>query len=66
MSVDEIDEILLVGGSTRIPKVRAWLTEYFEEKPPNDTLNADEGVAQGATIMAGVLAPAAGAAPAQP
>ena len=58
MSVDEIDEILLVGGSTRIPKVRVWLQEYFEGKPPNDMLNADEGVAYGATIMAGILAPA--------
>ena len=57
MSKDEIDEILLVGGSTRIPKVRTWLEEFFG-KPPNDMLNADEGVAYGATIMAGILAPA--------
>ena len=67
MSVDEIDDILLVGGSTRIPKVRSWLQEYFEDKPPNDALNPDEAVAHGATIMAGVLAPAAGSsAPAEP
>ena len=52
MSKDEIDEILLIGGSTRIPKVRTWLEEFFG-KPPNDMLNADEGVAYGATIMAG-------------
>ena len=57
MSKDEIDEILLIGGSTRIPKVRTWLEEFFG-KPPNDMLNADEGVAYGATIMAGILAPA--------
>jgi len=57
MSIDDIDEILLVGGSTRIPRVRMWLEDYFE-KPPNDMLNADEGVAYGATIMAGILAPA--------
>lgn len=68
MSVDEIDDILLVGGSTRIPKVRSWLQEYFEDKPPNDQLNPDEAVAHGATIMAGVLAPTAGSSsePAQP
>ena len=67
MSVDEIDDILLVGGSTRIPRVRSWLQEYFEDKPPNDALNPDEAVAHGATIMAGVLAPAAGSsAPAEP
>ena len=54
MSVEEISEVLLVGGSTRIPWVRSWLEEYFD-KPPNDNLNADEGVAYGATIMAGVL-----------
>lgn len=60
MSPEEINEVLLVGGSTRIPWVRNWLEEYFE-KPPNDNLNADEGVAYGATIMAGVLS---GSAPA--
>ena len=51
MSVDEITEVLLVGGSSRIPWVRKWLETYFQ-KPPNDMLNADEGVAFGATVMA--------------
>ena len=51
MSVDEITEVLLVGGSSRIPWVRRWLEGYFQ-KPPNDMLNADEGVAFGATVMA--------------
>ena len=60
MSPEEINEVILVGGSTRIPWVRSWLEEYFD-KPPNDNLNADEGVAYGATIMAGVLS---GSAPA--
>lgn len=52
MSPDEINEVLLVGGSTRIPWVRRMLEDYFDN-PPNDNLNADEGVAYGATIMAG-------------
>ena len=55
MSAEEINEVLLVGGSTRIPWVKSWLEGYFSQ-PPNESLNADEGVAYGATIMAGVLA----------
>ena len=55
-SPDEIDVCLLVGGSTRIPWVRTWLENYFG-KVPDDSLNPDEAVAYGATIMAGVLAP---------
>ena len=54
MSAEEINEVLLVGGSTRIPWVRSWLEEKFGN-PPNESLNADEGVAYGATLMAGVL-----------
>ena len=54
ISRDEIDEVILVGGSTRIPWVKSWLEEYFG-KQPNVGLNADEGVAHGATIMAGIL-----------
>ena len=50
---EEITEVLLVGGSSRIPWVRRWLETYFQ-KPPNDMLNADEGVAFGATVMAGL------------
>ena len=55
MSAEEINEVLLVGGSTRIPWVKSWLEGYFSQ-PPNESLNPDEGVAYGATIMAGVLA----------
>ena len=58
MSPDEINEVLLVGGSTRIPWVRRMLEDYFDN-PPNDNLNPDEGVAYGATIMAGILAASA-------
>ena len=54
MSKEEINEVLLVGGSTRIPWVRRMLEAYFD-MPPNDNLNADECVAHGAAIMAGKL-----------
>ena len=58
MGKDEIDLILLVGGSTRIPKVQQWLKEYFEDEEGekvNTDVNPDEAVAEGATIMAGIL-----------
>ena len=54
MEVDEIDHIVLVGGSTRLPWVHQWVSNYFGKAPYVD-LNPDEGVAYGATIMAGVL-----------
>ena len=52
MEKDEIDHIVVVGGSTRIPKVRQMLKEYFD-KELVDHINPDEGVAYGAAIMAG-------------
>ena len=55
MSRDEIDEVVIVGGSTRIPWIKQWLKEYFEIDSLHETLNADEGVAYGAAIMAGIL-----------
>ena len=51
ISKEEIDEIILVGGSTRIPKVKEIVKNYFG-KDPNDNINADEVVAFGATINA--------------
>lgn len=56
MEVDEIDEIVIVGGSTRIPLIKEWLKEYFNTDRLHETLNADEGVAYGAAIMAGIVA----------
>lgn len=50
----EIDEILLVGGSTRIPAVQEWVESYFGKKP-NKGINPDEVVAAGASIQGGVL-----------
>ncbi|KAL5390508.1 78 kDa glucose-regulated protein [Paraphaeosphaeria minitans] len=51
----EIDDIVLVGGSTRIPKVQAMLEEYFGKKARKD-VNPDEAVAFGAAVQGGVLA----------
>jgi molecular chaperone DnaK len=50
----QIDEIVLVGGSTRIPKVQEMVKEFFG-KEPNKTVNPDEVVALGAAVQAGVL-----------
>lgn len=54
LSSSEIDEILLVGGSTRIPAVQEWVKSYFG-KEPNKGINPDEVVAAGAAIQGGVL-----------
>lgn len=48
---DEIDEIVLVGGSTRIPKVQELLKVYFGGKEPNKGVNPDEAVAYGAAVQ---------------
>lgn len=50
----DIDEILLVGGSTRIPAVQEWVESFFGKKP-NKGINPDEVVAAGASIQGGVL-----------
>jgi molecular chaperone DnaK (HSP70) len=50
-SKNEIDEIVLVGGSTRIPKVQELLKEYFNGKEPNKGVNPDEAVAYGAAVQ---------------
>eukprot|EP01112_Ceratiomyxa_fruticulosa_P009367 TRINITY_DN2440_c0_g1_i1.p1 TRINITY_DN2440_c0_g1~~TRINITY_DN2440_c0_g1_i1.p1 ORF type:complete len:664 (+),score=195.73 TRINITY_DN2440_c0_g1_i1:219-2210(+) len=51
----EIDEIVLVGGSTRIPKVQQLLKDYFNGKEPNRGVNPDEAVAYGAAVQGGIL-----------
>ena len=55
MSPGDIDEVLLVGGSTRMPAIQAKVQEVFQ-KEPNRTVNPDEVVAMGAAIQGGVLA----------
>ncbi|MEM7646128.1 MAG: molecular chaperone DnaK, partial [Pseudomonadota bacterium] len=54
-SVNDIDEVILVGGSTRIPAIQAAVTGFFG-KEPNKSVNPDEVVALGAAIQGGVLA----------
>ena len=49
LTIENIDEIILVGGSTRIPKIQEMLENYFKKKPLQN-VNADEIVAQGAAI----------------
>lgn len=54
LTTKDINEILLVGGSTRIPAVQDWVKSYFG-KEPNKGINPDEVVAAGAAIQAGVI-----------
>ena len=55
ISKGKIDEIVLVGGSTRIPKVQKYLTDYFNGKSLNKSVNPDEAVAYGAAVQAAIL-----------
>ncbi len=55
ISKSDVDEIVLVGGSTRIPKVHAMLSELFNGKEPCKSINPDEAVAYGATVQAAIL-----------
>ncbi|MEN6364981.1 MAG: molecular chaperone DnaK [Rectinema sp.] len=54
LTIDQIDEVILVGGSTRIPKVQAVVRELFG-KEPSKGVNPDEAVAVGAAIQGGIL-----------
>lgn len=51
----EIDEIILVGGSTRIPKLQKMITEFFNGKQLNKSINPDEAVAYGAAVQGAIL-----------
>jgi len=55
ISKGAVDEIVLVGGSTRIPKVQSMLKQYFNGKEPCKSINPDEAVAYGATVQAAIL-----------
>ncbi|XP_039267962.2 heat shock cognate 71 kDa protein-like [Styela clava] len=52
MKKDEIDDIVLAGGSTRIPKIRSLLTDFFNGKEISRNINPDEAVAYGAAVLA--------------
>lgn len=55
LSKSDIDEVILVGGSTRIPKVQQLLKDFFNGKEPNRGINPDEAVAYGAAVQGGIL-----------
>ncbi|KAI3762274.1 hypothetical protein L1987_52699 [Smallanthus sonchifolius] len=55
MHKNNVDDIVLVGGSTRIPKIQQMLGEFFDWKPLCKSINADEGVAYGAAVLAANL-----------
>ena len=55
MSKEQIHEIVMVGGSSRIPKIRELLSGYFGNKKLNDSVNPDEAVAFGAAVQAHIL-----------
>jgi heat shock 70kDa protein 1/2/6/8 len=52
---EKVDEIVLVGGSTRIPKIQSLVSEYFGNRQLNKSINPDEAVAHGAAVQAAVL-----------
>merc|ERR1712100_813682 len=52
---DKVDEVVLVGGSTRIPKLQSMLKQFFNGKDPNKSIIPDEAVAYGATVQAAIL-----------
>jgi len=55
MGISEVDEVVLVGGSTRIPKVQTLLKDHFGGKEPSKGVNPDEAVAFGAAVQGGIL-----------
>jgi L1 cell adhesion molecule like protein len=55
ISKNQVHEVVLVGGSTRIPKVQSMLSEFFNGKQPCKSINPDEAVAYGATVQAAIL-----------
>jgi len=52
---NQVDEVVLVGGSTRIPKIQSLLAEFFNGQEPCKSINPDEAVAYGATVQAAIL-----------
>ena len=55
LSKNQIDEIVLVGGSTRIPKIQQLISDFFNGKEPSKSINPDEAVAYGAAVQASIL-----------
>ncbi|KAH8096394.1 ATP binding protein [Aureococcus anophagefferens] len=55
LSKSQVNEVVLVGGSTRIPKIQSLLSDFFNGKEPCKSINPDEAVAYGATVQAAIL-----------
>jgi endoplasmic reticulum chaperone BiP len=55
MEKKDVDEIVLVGGSTRIPKIQQLVKDFFNGKEPSKGINPDEAIAYGAAVQGGVL-----------
>ncbi|CAH1440899.1 unnamed protein product [Lactuca virosa] len=55
IEIDDVNEVLLVGGSTRIPKIQQLLKDFFNRKEPSKKIHADEGVAYGAAVLTAKL-----------
>ena len=55
VSKSQVDQVIIVGGSTRIPRIQTLLTEYFNGKTLNQSINPDEAVAFGAAVQGGIL-----------
>mmetsp|Transcript_5979 Transcript_5979/g.19780 ORF Transcript_5979/g.19780 Transcript_5979/m.19780 type:complete len:653 (-) Transcript_5979:61-2019(-) len=60
LSKSQVNEVVLVGGSTRIPKIQSLLSDFFNGKEPCKSINPDEAVAYGAAVQAGILSGATG------
>ena len=54
LSITDIDDVILVGGQTRMPMVQKKVTEFFGKEPRKD-VNPDEAVAMGAAVQGGIL-----------
>merc|ERR1712087_801345 len=55
MSKGDVDDVVLVGGSTRIPKIQSLIKEFFQGKEPSRNINPDDAVAWGAAVQAAIL-----------
>jgi len=61
MSKDQVQEVVMVGGSSRIPRIRQLVSDFFNGKKLNDSVNPDEAVAYGAAVQAHILSKKDGA-----
>lgn len=55
MEITEVDEVVLVGGSTRVPKIRRLIREFFGGKEPNYSIDPDLAVVSGVSLQAGII-----------